>query len=115
MNGIYRRTWNGTVTDDISVMVPAYIKLGSGEMRGGEEWRWILRFYAPKMQWKIDFYPVVRHEVPKKPLHILVSSSVYRELFRTTALHLWFRMLVGLGRSKRFLIPPFESQAILKF
>jgi len=61
MNGTYRRSLHGTI-DDRGAIIPAFIKEGPGKMRGGEEWKWVLRFYTPKMQWKIDFYPTVRHE-----------------------------------------------------
>jgi len=53
MNGVYK--WAMMQGER-----PAYVRDGQGETRGGEEWKWILRYYEPKKQWKLDFYPTVR-------------------------------------------------------
>ncbi|GAB5365298.1 hypothetical protein AAMO2058_001045600 [Amorphochlora amoebiformis] len=54
MNGEYRAlcTYKGGF--------PAYVKTGRGTVKGGEEWKWMIRYYQPKRQWKIDFYPTLR-------------------------------------------------------
>lgn len=53
MNGIYELQ-----SPDASARgrPPLYIKRGRGEIKGGQEWRWMIRYYAPKSQWKIDLF-----------------------------------------------------------